>query len=66
MFLKCFVILIVSSLLNFKQSYKESKKKVLLLHFTEKKQKLIDFYQSQKANKDWSFNFLGYVSFTTQ
>lgn len=65
MFLKCFVILIVSSLLNCKQSYKESKKKVLL-HFTEKKQKLIDFYQSQKANKDWSFNFLGYVSFTTQ
>lgn len=42
---------------------RKAKKKVLLLHFTEKKQKLTDFYQRQKANKDWSFNFLGYVSF---
>lgn len=52
------MILIVSSQLNLKQSYEESKADTIII-FNREETKVQRFYQSQKASKDRSLKFLG-------
>lgn len=57
------MILIVSSQLNLKQSYEESKADTIIIFYREET-KAQRFYQSQKTSKDRSLNFLGQSIFT--